>query len=61
MFCFLWFFANFTTNTSLAYTTVGSSTILSSMSGLFTLAIGALFKVERLNLIKFLAVIIRYE
>ncbi|KAG0765565.1 hypothetical protein G6F57_003999 [Rhizopus arrhizus] len=58
MFCFLWFFANFTTNTSLAYTTVGSSTILSSMSGLFTLAIGALFKVERLNLIKFVAVII---
>ncbi|KAI9487528.1 MAG: hypothetical protein EXX96DRAFT_593613 [Benjaminiella poitrasii] len=36
-FCILWFFANYTTNASLAYTSVASSTILSSMSGLFTL------------------------
>ncbi|KAI9486038.1 MAG: hypothetical protein EXX96DRAFT_472098 [Benjaminiella poitrasii] len=57
-FCILWFFANYTTNASLAYTSVGSSTILSSMSGLFTLGIGALFKVEKMNKIKFIAVII---
>ncbi|KAH8554949.1 hypothetical protein BGW37DRAFT_419993, partial [Umbelopsis sp. PMI_123] len=36
-FCIIWFSANWSTNASLAYTTVGSSTILSSMSGLFTL------------------------
>ncbi|KAI9284554.1 hypothetical protein BC943DRAFT_65045 [Umbelopsis sp. AD052] len=32
-FCIVWFLANWSTNASLAYTTVGSSTILSSMSG----------------------------
>lgn len=32
-FCLLWFMANYTTNASLAYTSVTSSTILSSMSG----------------------------
>ncbi|KAI7895847.1 uncharacterized protein EV154DRAFT_296896 [Mucor mucedo] len=57
-FCILWFLANYTTNASLAYTTVGSSTILASMSGLFTLGIGAMFKVEKLNLIKIMAVFI---
>ncbi|CEP11289.1 hypothetical protein [Parasitella parasitica] len=57
-FCILWFIANYTTNASLAYTTVGSSTILSSMSGLFTLGIGAMFKVEKMNLIKIIAVIV---
>ncbi|CAO3688908.1 unnamed protein product [Rhizopus stolonifer] len=60
MFCILWFFANFTTNASLAYTTVGSSTILSSMSGLFTLGIGALFNVEKLNPVKFMAVLVSF-
>ncbi|KAI7861999.1 hypothetical protein BDF14DRAFT_1861379 [Spinellus fusiger] len=55
-FCILWFFANYTTNASLAYTSVGSSTILASMSGLFTLGIGAAFGVEKLNLIKIVAV-----
>ncbi|CAO3637665.1 unnamed protein product [Mucor fragilis] len=57
-FCILWFIANYTTNASLAYTTVGSSTILASMSGLFTLGIGAIFKVEKMNLIKILAVLV---
>lgn len=33
IFCIVWFIANYTTNASLAYTTVGSSTILSSTSG----------------------------
>jgi len=59
-FCILWFIANYITNASLAYTTVGSSTILASMSGLFTLGIGAIFKVEKMNLIKILAVFVRY-
>ncbi|CEG65028.1 hypothetical protein RMATCC62417_01899 [Rhizopus microsporus] len=55
-FCLLWFMANYTTNASLAYTSVTSSTILSSMSGLCTLAIGALVGVEPFSLIKMLAV-----
>jgi hypothetical protein len=33
-FCIIWFLANYTTNASLAYTSVGSSTILASMSGM---------------------------
>lgn len=32
-FCFLWFLANWSVNASLAYTSVASVTILSSMSG----------------------------
>ncbi|CEG83249.1 hypothetical protein RMATCC62417_17207 [Rhizopus microsporus] len=56
IFCLLWFMANYTTNASLAYTSVTSSTILSSMSGLCTLAIGALVGVEPFSLIKMLAV-----
>ncbi|KAF9581782.1 hypothetical protein BGW38_001081 [Lunasporangiospora selenospora] len=55
-FCILWFAANWATNASLAYTTVASSTILASMSGFFTLAIGALLKTETLSLMKFVAV-----
>lgn len=58
-FCILWFCANYTTNASLAYTTVGSSTILSSTSGLFTLAIGALFHVERFSIVRVIAVCLR--
>ncbi|RUS32420.1 hypothetical protein BC938DRAFT_475427 [Jimgerdemannia flammicorona] len=55
-FCILWFLANWSTNASLAYTTVASSTILASMSGFFTLAIGAMAGIERFNWIKFGAV-----
>ncbi|KAG2176688.1 hypothetical protein INT44_007352 [Umbelopsis vinacea] len=57
-FCIVWFLANWSTNASLAYTTVGSSTILSSMSGLFTLGIGAMFGIERINGLKIAAVFI---
>ncbi|OAD68185.1 hypothetical protein PHYBLDRAFT_117850 [Phycomyces blakesleeanus NRRL 1555(-)] len=57
-FCILWFFANYTTNASLAYTSVGSSTILASMSGLFTLGIGSVFGVEKLNTTKVVSVCI---
>jgi solute carrier family 35 protein F5 len=58
-FCFLWFLANYTTNASLAYTSVASSTILSSMSGLFTLGFGALFGVEKLSIYKIVSVFLR--
>ncbi|KAF8926557.1 hypothetical protein BGZ58_011080, partial [Dissophora ornata] len=55
-FCILWFAANWATNASLAYTTVASSTILASMSGFFTLAIGALLKTETFSSLKLIAV-----
>ncbi|KAG9068551.1 hypothetical protein KI688_010826 [Linnemannia hyalina] len=55
-FCILWFAANWATNASLAYTTVASSTILASMSGFFTLAIGAILKTESFSTLKLLAV-----
>ncbi|KAG0207711.1 hypothetical protein BGX28_001108 [Mortierella sp. GBA30] len=55
-FCIIWFAANWATNASLAYTTVTSSTILASMSGFFTLAIGALLKTESFSTLKLMAV-----
>ncbi|KAG1048596.1 hypothetical protein G6F43_009023 [Rhizopus delemar] len=55
-FCFLWFLANYTTNASLAYTSVTSSTILSSMSGLCTLFLGSLLRVEPFSWTKVIAV-----
>ncbi|KAJ3477197.1 hypothetical protein NLI96_g10630 [Meripilus lineatus] len=55
-FCLLWFVANWALNTSLGYTSVASATILSSMSGFFTLGIGRLFRVETLTLVKIAAV-----
>ncbi|KAI7885022.1 thiamine-repressible mitochondrial transport protein THI74 [Lichtheimia hyalospora FSU 10163] len=60
-FCFLWFVANYATNASLAYTSVGSSTILSSTSGLFTLVLGALFRVETITITRVLAVVISFS
>ncbi|THV04823.1 vacuolar membrane protein [Dendrothele bispora CBS 962.96] len=56
-FCFFWFIANWTLNMALDYTSVASATILSSMSGFFTLGIGRIFKVEVLTLAKIGAVI----
>ncbi|KAG0357657.1 hypothetical protein BC939DRAFT_505208 [Gamsiella multidivaricata] len=55
-FCILWFAANWATNASLAYTTVASSTILASMSGFFTLAIGAALRTETFSTLKLIAV-----
>ncbi|KAG6911878.1 hypothetical protein DXG01_000125 [Tephrocybe rancida] len=60
IFCFLWFIANWTLNVALDYTSVASATILSSTSGLFTLAIGRIFKVEILTVVKFGAVILSF-
>ncbi|KAK3841922.1 MAG: hypothetical protein J3R72DRAFT_444046 [Linnemannia gamsii] len=55
-FCILWFAANWATNASLAYTSVASSTILASMSGFFTLAIGSFLKTETFSSVKLIAV-----
>ncbi|KAJ7619142.1 hypothetical protein DFH06DRAFT_1235447 [Mycena polygramma] len=53
VFCFLWCVG---VNASLDYTSVASATILSSMSGFFTLGIGRIFRVEMLTLAKIAAV-----
>lgn len=58
MFCALWFCANWSMNASLGYTTVSSTTILSSMSGLFTLAVGSCVGVETLSLTKLASVVL---
>lgn len=50
------FAANVTINAALAHTSVSSVTILSSLSGLFTLIIGAIFGIERFNAVRLLAV-----
>ncbi|KIY72851.1 hypothetical protein CYLTODRAFT_367043 [Cylindrobasidium torrendii FP15055 ss-10] len=59
-FCGLWFLANWAVNASLAFTSVPSATILSSMSGFFTLGIGRYFKVETLSSVKLVAVLISF-
>ncbi|KAJ1833593.1 hypothetical protein LPJ63_002637 [Coemansia sp. RSA 2711] len=56
-FSMLWFAANVSQNASLAYTTVASSSILCSTSGLFTLVIGALGGVETFNAARLTAVL----
>ena len=59
MFCPLWFCANWAMNAALGYTSVSSTTILSSMSGFFTLAAGACVGVEIFTVGKLLSVILR--
>ncbi|KAF2734503.1 hypothetical protein EJ04DRAFT_466608 [Polyplosphaeria fusca] len=56
-FCLLWFSANYFAAACLEYTTVASSTILASTSSIWTLLCGALMRVERFTLRKFLGVI----
>ena len=60
VFCVLWFVANFSTNASLSYTSVGSQTILSSTSSFFTLFIGAILHVECVNSNKLLGLLISF-
>lgn len=60
IFCVFWFAANWTVNASLGFTSVASTTILSSMSGFFTLLIGRAFRVEALNLSKLGAVAVSF-
>lgn len=55
-FCILWFLANYFVAACLHYTTVASSTILTSTSSVFTLLFGTLFRVESFTLRKFLGV-----
>ncbi|KDN46190.1 hypothetical protein RSAG8_04417, partial [Rhizoctonia solani AG-8 WAC10335] len=60
IFCMTWFAANWTVNASLGFTSVASTTILSSMSGFFTLLIGRAFRVETLSLSKIGAVAVSF-
>ncbi|EFI28637.1 vacuolar membrane protein [Coprinopsis cinerea okayama7 len=60
VFCIFWFIANWTVNASLDFTSVASATILSSMSGFFTLGIGRLFRVERLSWLKVTTVLVSF-
>ncbi|KAF7720295.1 Uncharacterized protein PECH_003414 [Penicillium ucsense] len=56
-FCLLWVCANYFAMACLQYTTVGSTTILTSTSGVWTLIFGAMIGVERFTLRKLLGVI----
>ncbi|EPY54011.1 membrane transporter [Schizosaccharomyces cryophilus OY26] len=56
-FCIIWFAANYFSNGSLAFTNVASFTIISSMSGFFTLGLGAIFNVEKFTFGKLLALV----
>ena len=57
-FCFLWFAANYFVSACLEYTTVASSTILTSTSSVFTLLFGAMFRVEKFTVKKLIAVLV---
>ncbi|KAH9823137.1 hypothetical protein DFH28DRAFT_946136 [Melampsora americana] len=52
----LWFAACWSVNAALGYTSVSSTTILSSMSGFFTLGCGVMLGVEKFSLGRFVAV-----
>ncbi|KAK3698722.1 hypothetical protein LTR37_016812 [Vermiconidia calcicola] len=56
-FCILWFLANYWVAASLEYTTVASSTILTSTSSVFTLLFGVIFGVEKFILRKLMGVL----
>ena len=56
-FCFIWFVANYFVAACLEYTTVASSTILTSTSGVFTLIFGTMFGVEKFTVRKLLGVL----
>ncbi|KAI4214102.1 MAG: hypothetical protein LQ351_003187 [Letrouitia transgressa] len=56
-FSFLWFAANYFTAACLEYTTVASSTILTSTSSIWTLIFGAIIHVEFFSLRKLIGVI----
>ena len=56
-FCILWFLANYFVAACLEYTTVASSTILTSTSSIWTLIFGALLSVERFTVKKLVGTI----
>lgn len=59
-FTLLWFTANLVTNASLSYTSVTSQTILSTTSSFFTLIIGYLFSVEKINQNKIAGILLSF-
>jgi solute carrier family 35 protein F5 len=56
-FCLLWFIANYFVAACLKYTSVASSTILTSTSSIWTLIFGALVKVESFSIRKLIGVL----
>jgi solute carrier family 35 protein F5 len=56
-FCMLWFLANYFAIACLQYTNVGSTTILTSTSGVWTLILGTMIGVEKFTVRKFMGVI----
>ncbi|KAE8353006.1 hypothetical protein BDV28DRAFT_134072 [Aspergillus coremiiformis] len=56
-FCMLWFLANYFALSCLQYTTVSSTTILTSTSGVWTLIFGALIGVEKFTVRKLAGVV----
>ncbi|KAH6649089.1 hypothetical protein BKA67DRAFT_522066 [Truncatella angustata] len=55
-FCMLWFFANYFASACLQYTSVGSVTILTSTSSVWTLILCAVMKVEAFSVRKLIGV-----
>lgn len=56
-FCLLWFLANYFVAACLEYTSVASSTILTSTSSIWTLIFGAMLRVENFTLKKLVGVL----
>jgi len=56
-FCLLWFGANYLVAGCLEYTSVASSTILTSTSSIFTLIFGAMVRVEHFSIKKLIGVL----
>ncbi|KAH7318384.1 thiamine-repressible mitochondrial transport protein THI74 [Stachybotrys elegans] len=56
-FCLLWFTANYLSSACLEYTSVASTTILGSTSGIWTLFFGALFGTEAFTMRKLIGVL----
>jgi solute carrier family 35, member F5 len=56
-FCLLWFIANYFVAACLTYTSVASSTILTSTSSIWTLVFGALVQVEKFSFRKLIGVL----
>ncbi|KAH6680670.1 hypothetical protein B0J14DRAFT_470291 [Halenospora varia] len=56
-FCLLWFGANYLVAACLEYTSVASSTILTSTSSIFTLLFGAIMRVESFTIRKLIGVL----
>ncbi|CAI4038292.1 hypothetical protein SMKI_04G6340 [Saccharomyces mikatae IFO 1815] len=58
LFCVLWFVANLAANSALSYTTVASSTILSSTSSFFTLFLAVSLGIETFSMRKLLGLFV---